>query len=63
MTPRRPAASSAVATTLLGDEAEQPVIRAEIHDLLGYLADDLQRVPYPPRGCLAGGVRGGRTHS
>ena len=31
-----------VAATLLGDEAEQPVnIRAAIHDLLGYLADDL----------------------
>ncbi|MGH3293720.1 MAG: BTAD domain-containing putative transcriptional regulator [Trebonia sp.] len=29
-----------VATTLLGDEAEQPIIRATTHDLLGYLADD-----------------------
>jgi hypothetical protein len=31
-----------VATTLLGDAVEQPVVRAEIHNLLGYLADDLQ---------------------
>lgn len=31
-----------LATTLLGDAAEQPLIRAEIHDLLGYLADDLR---------------------
>ncbi|WP_346534607.1 BTAD domain-containing putative transcriptional regulator [Micromonospora sp. DPT] len=30
-----------VATTLLGDEAEQAHIRAVTHDLLGYLADDL----------------------
>ncbi len=30
-----------IATTYLGDDAEQPNIRAEIHDLLGYLADDL----------------------
>jgi hypothetical protein len=30
-----------VAITFLGDDAEQPNIRAEIHDLLGYLADDL----------------------
>ena len=30
-----------VATTLLGDEAERPNIRAVTHDLLGYLADDL----------------------
>ncbi|MGW2324690.1 BTAD domain-containing putative transcriptional regulator [Streptomyces sp. NPDC001700] len=30
-----------VATALLGDEAEQPHIRAMTHDLLGYLADDL----------------------
>ncbi|MEV1144008.1 BTAD domain-containing putative transcriptional regulator [Micromonospora sp. NPDC049799] len=30
-----------VATTLLGDEAEQAHIRAGTHDLLGYLADDL----------------------
>jgi predicted ATPase/DNA-binding SARP family transcriptional activator len=30
-----------VATTLLGDEAEQAHIRAITHDLLGYLADDL----------------------
>ena len=30
-----------VATTMLGDEAEQPNIRAATHDLLGYLADDL----------------------
>jgi predicted ATPase/DNA-binding SARP family transcriptional activator len=30
-----------VATTMLGDEAEQPNIRAVTHDLLGYLADDL----------------------
>jgi hypothetical protein len=31
----------AVATTLLGDEAETAHIRAELHDVLGYLADDL----------------------
>jgi tetratricopeptide (TPR) repeat protein len=31
-----------LATTLLGDAAEQPYIRAEIHNLLGYLADDLR---------------------
>ena len=31
-----------LATTLLGDAAEQPVLRAEIHNLLGYLADDLR---------------------
>jgi predicted ATPase/DNA-binding SARP family transcriptional activator len=30
------------ATTLLGDAAEQPVLCAEIHNLLGYLADDLR---------------------
>ncbi|ADB30115.1 transcriptional regulator, winged helix family [Kribbella flavida DSM 17836] len=30
-----------LATTLLGDTAEQPSVRAEIHNLLGYLADDL----------------------
>jgi predicted ATPase/DNA-binding SARP family transcriptional activator len=32
----------AVATTLLGDDAEQANIRAEIHDVLGYLTDDLR---------------------
>jgi hypothetical protein len=32
----------AVATTMLGDEAEQANIRAVTHDLLGYLADDLR---------------------
>jgi predicted ATPase/DNA-binding SARP family transcriptional activator len=31
-----------LATTLLGDAAEQPYLRAEIHHLLGYLADDLR---------------------
>lgn len=31
-----------LATSLLGDAAEQPTIRAEIHNLLGYLADDLR---------------------
>jgi predicted ATPase/DNA-binding SARP family transcriptional activator len=30
----------AVATSMLGDEAEQATIRAVTHDLLGYLADD-----------------------
>jgi hypothetical protein len=30
-----------VATALLGDDAEQASIRAELHDVLGYLADDL----------------------
>ncbi|MER5931758.1 BTAD domain-containing putative transcriptional regulator [Streptomyces sp. NPDC002054] len=30
-----------VATALLGEEAEGPYFRAETHDLLGYLADDL----------------------
>jgi len=32
-----------VATTLLGDDAELANIRAELHDLLGYLADDLRQ--------------------
>jgi predicted ATPase/DNA-binding SARP family transcriptional activator len=31
----------AVATTFLGDDAERANIRAELHDVLGYLADDL----------------------
>ncbi len=31
-----------LATVLLGDDAEQANIRAEIHDVLGYLADDLR---------------------
>jgi len=31
-----------LATTLLGDAAEQPNLRAEIHHLLGYLADDVR---------------------
>jgi predicted ATPase len=31
-----------VATTFLGDDAEQANIRAELHDVLGYLADDLR---------------------
>ena len=31
-----------IATALLGDDAEQANIRAGIHDLLGYLADDLR---------------------
>lgn len=31
-----------LATTLLGDAAAQPNVRAQIHDLLGYLADDLR---------------------
>ncbi|MEV5834078.1 BTAD domain-containing putative transcriptional regulator [Nocardia sp. NPDC052112] len=30
-----------VATAMLGDDAEQPNIRAVIHDLLGYLTEDL----------------------
>jgi hypothetical protein len=30
-----------IATTLLGDEAQRPNVRAGTHDLLGYLADDL----------------------
>ncbi len=30
-----------VATALLGDDAEQATIGAELHDVLGYLADDL----------------------
>ncbi|MGD0561038.1 MAG: BTAD domain-containing putative transcriptional regulator [Streptosporangiaceae bacterium] len=30
-----------IATAMLGDDAEQPSIRAATHDLLGYLADDL----------------------
>jgi predicted ATPase len=33
-----------VATAFLGDDAEQASIRAELHDLLGYLADDLDQV-------------------
>jgi predicted ATPase/DNA-binding SARP family transcriptional activator len=32
-----------VATSTLGDEAEQASIRAATHDLLGYLADDLSK--------------------
>ena len=32
-----------VATTMLGDEAEQANIRAVTHDLLGYLADSLEK--------------------
>ena len=48
-----------VATTFLGDDAELANIRAELHDVLGYLADDLGAGPYPPRRGLAGGVRGG----
>ena len=31
-----------VATTYLGDDAEHASIRAAIHDVLGYLADDLR---------------------
>ncbi|PSL03268.1 putative ATPase [Haloactinopolyspora alba] len=31
-----------LATTLLGDAADRPHVRAQIHDLLGYLADDLR---------------------
>ncbi|HEU5471164.1 MAG TPA: BTAD domain-containing putative transcriptional regulator [Actinophytocola sp.] len=31
-----------VATTLLGEQAKQPNIRVMTHDLLGYLADDLE---------------------
>jgi hypothetical protein len=31
----------AVATTLLGEDAERPNFRAELHDVLGYLGDDL----------------------
>jgi predicted ATPase/DNA-binding SARP family transcriptional activator len=31
-----------VATTLMGDDADEANFRAEIHDLLGYLADDLR---------------------
>ncbi|MGM1064609.1 BTAD domain-containing putative transcriptional regulator [Saccharothrix sp. Mg75] len=34
----------AVATAALGDDAEQPNIRAMAHDLLGYLADGLDEV-------------------
>jgi len=32
-----------VATAILGDDAEQAYIRAELHDGLGYLADDLDQ--------------------
>jgi hypothetical protein len=32
-----------IATTLMGDDAEQANIRAGIHDALGYLADDLKQ--------------------
>ena len=32
-----------IATTLMGDDAEQANIRAGIHDVLGYLADDLKQ--------------------
>jgi hypothetical protein len=32
-----------IVTTLLSDDAEQAYIRAELHDVLGYLADDLDQ--------------------
>ena len=32
-----------IATTLMGDDAEQANIRAGVHDVLGYLADDLKQ--------------------
>jgi hypothetical protein len=32
-----------VAATLLGDDAEQANIRADLHDMLGYVADDLSQ--------------------
>jgi ATP/maltotriose-dependent transcriptional regulator MalT len=31
-----------LATTLLGETAERPHVRAQIHDVLGYLSDDLR---------------------
>ena len=49
---RRPTVSSAPATTLLGDEAERADIRAVTHDLLGYLAADLEQARARPRGGL-----------
>ena len=51
-----------VATAMLGDEAEQARIRAVTHDLLGYLAADLERGPHAPRGGLPGGDRRRGTH-
>jgi hypothetical protein len=31
-----------IATAVLGDDAEEPTIRAGVHDVLGYLTDDLR---------------------
>jgi predicted ATPase/DNA-binding SARP family transcriptional activator len=44
----------AVATTMLGDEAERANVRAVTHDLLGYLADDLSEArSYRASACQA----------
>ena len=48
-----------VATSMLGDEAEQANIRAATHDLLGYLAGDLSEARDAPRRGLPGRVGGG----
>ena len=48
-----------VATTLWATTRSRRTSALESHDVLGYLADDLRRGPYPPRRGLAGGVRGG----
>ena len=48
-----------VATTMLGDEAEQASIRAVTHDLLGYLADDLGEARAHRAAACRGGDRGG----
>ena len=47
-----------VATTMLGGEAEPENIRAVTHDLLGYLADDVNEARRAPSRGMSGGVRG-----
>jgi predicted ATPase/DNA-binding SARP family transcriptional activator len=47
-----------VATTMWGDEAEQAGIRAKTHELLGYLADDLDEAKYLAAACQAAGEVG-----
>jgi predicted ATPase len=48
-----------VATTMLGDEAELPIIRAATHDLLGYLAGNLEQArAYHAAACQAASEAG-----
>jgi predicted ATPase/DNA-binding SARP family transcriptional activator len=47
-----------VATSVWGDEAEQAGIRAKTHELLGYLADDLDDAEYLTAACQAAGEVG-----